>query len=127
MSGIICSISERIFCRKSSKLFVRYQFFSFVYYLRRIYQKEKKKARLSFKNIGEHVIVQKAMTSFKQVARHMMAFFEIKSTCQSDFPKNMNFVSNFMFTLYKGCNYDTLKWKRSYTSSERRELTKDRN
>jgi hypothetical protein len=42
---------------------------------------------LPFKKIGDDVIAQKPMTSFKQVVRHM-AFFKIKSACPSDFPKN---------------------------------------
>jgi hypothetical protein len=48
-------------------------------------QKMKKKWGFSFKKIGDEVIAQKPMTSFKQVARHMMAFFKIKSTYSSDF------------------------------------------
>jgi hypothetical protein len=60
---------------------------------------------LSFKKIGDDVIAQKPITSLKQTARHRMAFFEIKSTCQIDFLKAshsaiMNFFPNFMFTLY---------------------------
>jgi hypothetical protein len=35
------------------------------------------------------LIAQKPMTSFKQVARHTMAFFKMKSTYPSDFPKNI--------------------------------------
>jgi hypothetical protein len=41
------------------------------------------------KKIGDDVIAQKAVTSFKQVGRHRMAFFTIKSTCPSDFLKNI--------------------------------------
>jgi hypothetical protein len=52
-------------------------------------RESRKKWRLSFKNVGDDVIAQKPMTSFKQVARHMMAFFKIKSTYPSDFPKNI--------------------------------------
>jgi hypothetical protein len=44
---------------------------------------------LSFKKIGDDVIAQKPMMSFKQVVRHRMAVFKIKSTCPSDFPKNI--------------------------------------
>jgi hypothetical protein len=33
--------------------------------------------------------IQKPMTPLKQIARHRMAFFEIKSDCPSDFPKNI--------------------------------------
>jgi hypothetical protein len=71
---------------------------------RRVYQKEKKKGGIVIKKIGDDIIVQKAVTSFKQVTRHRMAFFKIKLTCPSDFLKNishyviMNFVPNFMFT-----------------------------
>jgi hypothetical protein len=43
---------------------------------------------LPFKKIGDDVIAQKPRTSFKQVVRHRMAFFKIKSACPSDFPKN---------------------------------------
>jgi hypothetical protein len=57
---------------------------------RRIYQKEKKKVGgVSFKKIGNDVIAPKAVMSFKQVARHRMAFFKVKSTCSSGFPKNI--------------------------------------
>jgi hypothetical protein len=56
------------------------------------YQKEKKKWRLSFKKIADDVIAQKAMTLFEQVARHKMAFFEIKSTCENDFLKNITLL-----------------------------------
>jgi hypothetical protein len=49
----------------------------------------RKKWGLPFKKIGDDVIAQKAMTSFKQVVRHKMAFFKIKSTCPGDFPKNI--------------------------------------
>jgi hypothetical protein len=59
---------------------------------RRVYQKEKKKRKkwgLSFLKIGDDVIAQKPMTSFKQVVHHRMAFFKIKLTCPSDFPKNI--------------------------------------
>jgi hypothetical protein len=51
-----------------------------------IYQKKKKKVGVVIYKIGDDVIGQKAMTSFK-VGRHMMAFFEVKSTCPSDLPK----------------------------------------
>jgi hypothetical protein len=54
-----------------------------------VYQKKKKKVGMPFKKIGDDVTAQKPMTSFKQVACHMMAFFEIKSTCPSNFPKNV--------------------------------------
>jgi hypothetical protein len=56
---------------------------------RRVYQKEKKKGGVVIKKIGDDIIVQKAVTSLKQVARHRMAFFKIKSTCPSDFLKNI--------------------------------------
>jgi hypothetical protein len=51
------------------------------------------------------VIAQKPMASFKEVVRHRIAFFKIKSIYPSDLQKtshnaNMNFVPNFMFTLY---------------------------
>jgi hypothetical protein len=49
----------------------------------------RKKWRLSFRKIGDEVIEQKSMTSFKQIVRHRMAFFEIRSTCLSDFLKNI--------------------------------------
>jgi hypothetical protein len=50
----------------------------------------KRRKRLGLlKKIGDHVIAQKPMTLFKQIARHMMAFFEIKSTYPSDFLKNI--------------------------------------
>jgi hypothetical protein len=52
-------------------------------------KKRRKKWGLSFKNIDDDVIAQKAVTSFKQVARHRMAFFKIKSTYPSDFLKNI--------------------------------------
>jgi hypothetical protein len=58
------------------------------------------------KKNGDDVIAQKLMTSLKQIVRYGMAFFDIKSTCPSDFLKNithdatMNVVPNFMFTLY---------------------------
>jgi hypothetical protein len=39
--------------------------------------------------IGDDIIVQKPLTLFKQVTRHRMAFFKIKSTCLSDFLKNI--------------------------------------
>jgi hypothetical protein len=60
---------------------------------------------LSIKKIGRDGIVKKPMTSLKQTARHRMEFLEIKSTCPSHFPKTscraiMNFVPNFIFTLY---------------------------
>jgi hypothetical protein len=48
-----------------------------------------KKVGVAIKKIGDDVIAQKPMTSFKQVVRHRMAFFKIKSTCPSDFPKNI--------------------------------------
>jgi fibrillarin-like rRNA methylase len=71
---------------------------------KKVYQKKKKKVGLSFKKNGDDVTAQKPMTSFKQVPRHMKAFFEIKSTCPINFPKKrhnaiMNFLPNFMFTL----------------------------
>jgi hypothetical protein len=70
--------------------YVRYQFFSFVVYVvEGSVKKSRKKCGLSFKKIGDDVIAQKAVTSFKQVARHRMAFFKIKSTCPSDFLKNI--------------------------------------
>jgi hypothetical protein len=50
---------------------------------RKVYQKEKKKVGLSFQKIGDDVIAQKPMTSLKQIARHRMAFFEIKLPCLS--------------------------------------------
>jgi hypothetical protein len=56
---------------------------------RKVYQKEMKKGGLPFKKIGDDVIAQKPMTSSKQVVRHRMAFFKIKSTCPSDFAKNI--------------------------------------
>jgi hypothetical protein len=56
---------------------------------KRVYQKEKKKVGVGIKKIGDDVIAQKTVTSFKQVARHRMAFFKIKSTCLSDFLKNI--------------------------------------
>jgi hypothetical protein len=41
-----------------------------------VYQKkEEKKWGCHFKKIGDDVTAQKPMTSFKQVACHMMAFF----------------------------------------------------
>jgi hypothetical protein len=43
-----------------------------------------KKVGVAIKKIGDDVIAQKPMTSFKQVVRHRMALFKIKS---SDFPK----------------------------------------
>jgi hypothetical protein len=49
----------------------------------------RKKWGLLFKKIGDDVIAQKAVTSFKQVARYRLAFFKIKSTCPSDFLKNI--------------------------------------
>jgi hypothetical protein len=48
-----------------------------------------KKWWLPFQKIGDDVIAQNPTTSFKQVVRHRMAFFKIKSTCPSDFPKNI--------------------------------------
>jgi hypothetical protein len=52
----------------------------------KVYQIEKKKVGVViFKKIGNCVIAQKPMTLFKQIARHRIAFFEIKSTCSSDF------------------------------------------
>jgi hypothetical protein len=70
--------------------YVRYQIF-FIRRLgsRRAIKKRRKKWGLSFKKNGDDVIAQKAVTSFKQVVRHRMAFFKIKSTCPSDFPKNI--------------------------------------
>jgi 6-phosphogluconate dehydrogenase (decarboxylating) len=67
-------------------------------------RKRKKQWGLSFKKIGDDLIAQKPMTLFKQIARHMMAFFEIKSTYSNDFLKIshnaiMYFVSNFIITL----------------------------
>jgi hypothetical protein len=47
-------------------------------------RKRRKKWWFSFKKIGYDVIAQKAMTLFKQIARCMMAFFEIKSTYPTD-------------------------------------------
>jgi hypothetical protein len=41
------------------------------------------------KKIGDNAIAQKPMTSFKQVVHHRMVFFKIKSTCPSDFLKNI--------------------------------------
>jgi hypothetical protein len=41
------------------------------------------------KKNGDDVIEQKPMKSFKQIAGNRMAFFEIKSTCPSDFLKNI--------------------------------------
>jgi hypothetical protein len=52
-------------------------------------RKRRKQWGLSFKKIGDDLIAQKPMTLFKQIARHMMAFFEIKSTYSSDFLKNI--------------------------------------
>jgi hypothetical protein len=52
-------------------------------------KKRRKKWRLSFKKIGDDVIAQKPITLFKQIARHRIAFFEIKSTRPSDFIKNI--------------------------------------
>jgi hypothetical protein len=70
--------------------YVRYQLFSFVVWVvEGSIKKRRKKWRLSFKKIGDDVIAQKAVTSFKQVARHRMTFFKIKSTCPSDFLKNI--------------------------------------
>jgi hypothetical protein len=66
-----------------------------------------RKRGLSFNKIGDDVIAQKPMTSCKQIARHRMAFFEIKSTVPAIFSKKShiaiisNFVLNFMFTLYR--------------------------
>jgi hypothetical protein len=48
-----------------------------------------KKVGLPFQKIGDDVIAQKAMTSLTQVVGHRMAFFKIKSTCPSNFPKNI--------------------------------------
>jgi hypothetical protein len=58
---------------------------------RKVYQKKKKKVGVVKKN-GDDVTAQKLMTSFKQVARHMMEFLKIKSTCPSDFPKNVTLI-----------------------------------
>jgi hypothetical protein len=52
-------------------------------------QKEIKNWGLSSKKIGNGVIAQKSMTSFKQIASHEMAFFKIKSTCAKDFLKSI--------------------------------------
>jgi hypothetical protein len=48
-----------------------------------------KKSGLPLKKIGDDLIAQKPMPSFKQVVRHRMAFFKIKSTRPSDFPKKI--------------------------------------
>jgi hypothetical protein len=72
------------------KCYVRYQFFSFVVeVVEGSIKKRRKKWGLPFNKIGDALIAQKAVTSFKQVARHRMAFFKIKSTCPSDFFKNI--------------------------------------
>jgi hypothetical protein len=57
----------------------------------KIYQNEKKKMGMGcyLKKIGDDVIAQKPMTSFKQIARNRMEFFEMKSTCLSNFFKNI--------------------------------------
>jgi hypothetical protein len=47
------------------------------------------------KKICGDVIAQKPMTLFKQVAHHMMAFFEMKSSYPSDFLKNIAIVNFF--------------------------------
>jgi hypothetical protein len=52
-------------------------------------RKRRKKWGLSFKKNGDDVIAQKLMTLFKQIARHMMAFLEIKSPYPSDVLKNI--------------------------------------
>jgi hypothetical protein len=52
-------------------------------------RKRRKKWELSFKKIGDDVIAQKTMPLFKQIARHMMVFLEIKSTSPSNFLKNI--------------------------------------
>jgi hypothetical protein len=52
-------------------------------------KREEKSGDCHLKKFGDDVIAQKAVTSFKQVARHRMAFFKIKSTCPSDFLKNI--------------------------------------
>jgi hypothetical protein len=86
---------------------------------RKVYQKEQKevkKWRLSFKKIGDDVIAQKAVTSFKQVARHRMAFFKIKSSCPSDFLKNITlryyeFCSKLnVHTVYAPFSSDIMFW-----------------
>jgi hypothetical protein len=57
-----------------------YQFFSFVVYVvEGSIKNRRKKWGLSFEKIGDDVISQKQMTSFKQVVHHRMAFFKIKS------------------------------------------------
>jgi hypothetical protein len=72
-------------------------------------KKRRKKWGLSFKKIGDDVIAQKAVTSFKQVARHRMAFFKIKSTCPSDFPKNITLrYYEFCSKLYVHTVYCTI-------------------
>jgi hypothetical protein len=72
---------------KKKKLLCKVPFF-FIHRLGsgEIYQKKKKKVGVVIYKIGDDVIGQKAMTSFK-VGRHMMVFFEVKSTCPSDLPK----------------------------------------
>jgi hypothetical protein len=58
---------------------------------RKVYEKAKKKVGgcCHLKKNGDDVIEQKPMKSFKQIAGNRMAFFEIKSTCPSDFLKNI--------------------------------------
>jgi hypothetical protein len=59
-----------------------YQFFAFiVYVVGRSIRKRRKKWGLAFKKIGDDVIAQKPITSFKQIVRHR--------TSPSNFFKNI--------------------------------------
>jgi hypothetical protein len=85
---------------------------------RRVYQKRRKKWGLSFKKIGDDVIAQKAVTSFKQGARHGMAFFKIKSTCPSDFLKNITLrYYEFCSKLYVHTVFIVMSYYRNGTES----------
>jgi hypothetical protein len=86
---------------------------------RRVYQKEKKKVGVVIKKKnGDDVIAQKAVTSFKQGARHGMAFFKIKSTCPSDFLKNITLrYYEFCSKLYVHTVFIVMSYYRNGTES----------
>jgi hypothetical protein len=63
----------------------------FIHHLgdRKVYQEEVEKSGGCHLTKNGDVIARKPTTLFKQIARHRMEFFEIKSTYPSDFLKNI--------------------------------------
>jgi hypothetical protein len=55
----------------------------------KVYQKQKKGVGFHLEGIGDDVITLGPVTSLGQIARHRMAFFEIKLTCLSFLLENI--------------------------------------